>query len=445
LGVRWADGDRLTRFRRYVATGLLLLALVLRVSAVQHSSYRPTSDASSYLSLAGQVAHIGDYWASAPGAGGSSGPTAYFPPGYPYLLAAVDRIDGQGSLRPGAVHDARLVQALLGTITVGLTGLIALELFGPTTALIAIGMAAVYPVLIELSTVLVAENLLVVFELAAVYAALRARRAHDSTGWVVASGVFTGLAALTNANGILLLLPMLFAVRGTHPILGRQGLAGPGLLAGAAVLAVVPWLIRDAAVMHTFVPISDEAGITLAGTYNPTSASQTNPPYRALNYASVPSLRPIARKASTLSETQLDAKLENSALTYIVDHPQSPLVVGFDNTLRLLELEGSRAWRSSAHSIGIQGGAAELGVVSFWILCLLALAGLFTRAIRTAPRWLWCVPLVMWLSVALVNAGTPRFREPLEPFLILCAACALTVAWREFSSRAISWRSASRA
>ena len=55
----------------------------------------------------------------------------------------------------------------------------------------------------------------------------------------------------------------------------------------------------------------------------------------------------------------------------------------------------------------------------------IALAGLFTRAIRTVPRWVWIVPLLMWLSVALVNAETPRFREPLEPFFIIAAACAL--------------------
>ena len=38
-------------------------------------------------------------------------------------------------------------------------------------------LAAVYPVLIELTGTLVAENLLVVLELAAVWTALRARRA----------------------------------------------------------------------------------------------------------------------------------------------------------------------------------------------------------------------------------------------------------------------------
>ena len=66
---------------------------------------------------------------------------------------------------------------MLGTITVALIGLVALELFGATAGLIALVLAAVYPVLIELSTVLVAENLLTTLILAAVYAGLRAGRA----------------------------------------------------------------------------------------------------------------------------------------------------------------------------------------------------------------------------------------------------------------------------
>jgi hypothetical protein len=64
-------------------------------------------------------------------------------------------------------------------------------------------------------------------------------------------------------------------------------------------------------------------------------------------------------------------------------------------------------------------------VICFWILCLMAVAGVFTRTVRAAPAWLWAVPILLWLSVAVVNAETPRFREPVDPFLILLAACAL--------------------
>ena len=71
---------------------------------------------------------------------------------------------------------------MIGTVSVGLLGLVALEAFGGRVALAAVAIAAVYPVFVELSGTLVAENLLLVFELASIWTALRARRARRASG-----------------------------------------------------------------------------------------------------------------------------------------------------------------------------------------------------------------------------------------------------------------------
>jgi 4-amino-4-deoxy-L-arabinose transferase-like glycosyltransferase len=429
-----------------VAALVLVLAFALRIGEVERTSYHPVGDARSYLILGGQVAQSGDYSARQRGAGNTRGPTAYFPPAYPYLLAAVDRITGhvQNPTSSGAVKADRLVEAAIGTVIVGLIGLVAFELLGAEVGLVALGIAAIYPVLIEESGVLIAENLLVAFELAAIWAALRNRRATDHTPWVIACGVFTGLAALTHVNGILLVIPLAFAVGPALQLKVPRRLAAPVVLVLATLLTLTPWLVRDGTVMREFVPISDESGITLVGTYNPTSAAADDPPYKWVYFTQIPNDRRLALQAPHLSETQLSSKLSSRALTYIGNHPGAPFAAGFDNTLRLLELEGTHAWRTSAASIGISGATAKIGVISFWLLTLLALGGLVTRAARTIPRWVWGVPLVMWLSVVLVNAETPRFREPLEPFLILLAACLLSRPLAQVTG-AISSRYASRA
>jgi len=307
-------------------------------------------------------------------------------------------------------------------------------------ALIALGLAAIYPVLVELSTVVVAENLLVAFVLAAIYAALRVRTARRPTRWVVAAGVFTGLAALTHTNGLVLVIPMVVAMwnlrHASQPPAWaeRHRWTAPLLLVLVSLVTVTPWLIRDAVALHTFVPISDEAGITLAGTYNATTAHESNPPWRWRFFASSPSLRRQVGHQRTMTEPELSSRLESVTLHYIGHHPFTPVQVGFDNTLRLLELEGTRAQRISDASIGLTYGEARIGVYAFWLLLILAIAGLFTRAVRSVPRWLWLVPLLFWLSVVLVNSETPRFREPLEPFLILSAACALAALARRVST-----------
>ena len=415
-----------------VAASLLALALILRLSAIEHYRYVPINDARSYLNSAAAISKYGTYHDGNHAAGGTRGPSAYFPPAYSYLLSVVDKLTGGPALGASTVHLARILQALLGTVTVLLIGLIALELFGVVTALLALAIGAIYPVFIELSSVLVAENLLTVLELGAVLAALRARHTTRPWRWVIASGVLVGLAALTHTNAALIAIPLAFAVKGVTPRTRRSiqtaGLAPSATMLAVALLTVTPWLIRDAEVFHHFVPISTEDGITLAGTYNPTSAA-SDPPYRWLYFGSVPSLAGLQRGTHDMTELQLDQKLEHRAASYVGQHPLAPFSVAFHNTLRLLELEGTRTQDISSSSIGLDLNLAHDGVLSFWLLLAIALAGLATRPVRRAlrriPHWFWGVPFVMWLTVVLVNAETPRFREPLDPFLILVAAVAL--------------------
>jgi 4-amino-4-deoxy-L-arabinose transferase-like glycosyltransferase len=415
-----------------LAAAILVVALGLRIGEVQdtNSTYRPINDPGSYLTLASEIAHTGDYSLShkpGSGAGGTKGPSAYFAPAYPYFLAAVDVIDGHEVRRDGAIHGARIAQAVLGTITVALIGLVAFELFGATAGLIAMALAAVYPVNIEVSTTLAAEGLLTPLVLAAVYAGLRVRRAAKpltAYGWVAGAGVLTGLATLAHENAILILLPLIAAVWRREP----HSLAAPALLILTTALAIAPWTIRNEIVMHRFIPVSDETGITLVGTYNPASAANHTIPYRWRIFYGIPGERPLIRQESRLTEPQIGDRLQSQALHYIADHPLSPLTVAYHNTLRLFELEGSYAWHASAKAQSLPFGLAHAGVFSFWVLCLLALAGAFTRLARGAPAWVWFVPLLLALSVVLVNVETPRFRAPVDPFLILLATAGLATA-----------------
>jgi len=210
----------------------------------------------------------------------------------------------------------------------------------------------------------------------------------------------------------------------------RRGWIAPALVLAATLLTITPWTLRNAAELHRFVWVADETGITLAGTYNPASAADRQLPYKWRLYYGISGERNLIRRAAGLSEPELSSRLESQAFHYIGDHPFSPFAVLYHNSLRLLELEGTFAWRASAYAQSIPRGIADAGVLGFWVLCLLALAGAFTHRVRGGPAWVWVVPLLLWLSVALVNAETPRFREPIDAFLILPAACALAVAPR---------------
>jgi 4-amino-4-deoxy-L-arabinose transferase-like glycosyltransferase len=414
-----------------IAALLVALALMLRVVEVQRLAYTPTQSARSYLVLGGQIAHSGDYGSEQVGVGGTRiGPTAYVAPAYPYLLGGLNVLSGEPATSAAQIHTDRLAQAVLGAALVGVIGLLALELFGIDMALLAMGLAAIYPPMIEMSSVLSTDTLLTVLELAAVLAALRMRRSHDPLRWTLATGLFAGLAALTQASAIVLIIPLGVAAASVAPVVGRRRVAGALVLVASMLVTLSPWLIRDGLVMHRFIPITDSSGMTLGGTYNATAA-QAQPPYSWVSYRQVPADADLARRASRLTEPQLSSRLDSRALSYVARHPSSVLETAWHNTLRLFELEGSAAWHQSARAVGLSNGTAEIGVICFWVLCLLALLGVVAPIGLRAPGWMWGVPWAIGLLTILLNVQTPAFRLAIDPFLILLGARGI--------ARAASW------
>lgn len=77
----------------------------------------------------------------------------------------------------------------------------------------------------------------------------------------------------------------------------------------------------------------------------------------------------------------------------------------------------------SSREAGVGRRYAQLNRVSFWLLAALALAGAWSAAARAAPRWLWLLPVLLWLSTV-VTIGTVRYRTPIDPFVVLLAATA---------------------
>jgi hypothetical protein len=441
---------------------ILLAALAIRVAYIETTPYHAVTDAGTYNRMASMISQHGDYHTgSGPktGAGNTHGPTAYFPPAFPYALSISDLLTGHDDGGKTAVPNERIENAVFSTLAVGVLGLVALEAFGGAVALVAMILAAIYPVFIEESGTLVAENLLVLLELAAIWTMLRARRSPRPLGWIAGTGVLTGLAVLTHQNAILFLIPFafatVFAVRRaggarlppgplrtsgrrsatTQAVSRRRQAAGVGLLVLCTIAVIVPWTIRNAVELHAFVPVSDENGITLVGTYNPTSAAAEPVPWKWRLFSHVTEDGYLIKGDLNWTELHLDNVLQTKAINYIEDHPLSPFEVTFHNMIRMFELEGDYAWQNAAHVQGLSGSTAWRGIVSFWILCALAIAGLFTRVVRRAPRWLWAIPVLMALSVALINVETPRFREPVDPFFIMLAACALATAVQRLHAR----------
>jgi 4-amino-4-deoxy-L-arabinose transferase-like glycosyltransferase len=388
--------------------GLLILAaaLAIRVAVVLLTpNYVLVHDAIDYDNHAWSIAS-GHGFALSYGR-----ETAFRPPAYPYFLAGVYLVFGR-SLEAG-----RIANAFVGTGIVWMIGVLALQLWGRRVALVAMALGAIYVPLILVGQSVMSEPLFVLCMLGSLAAVLRR--------WALVAGVLMGLAILGRANALILLLPLAWAV-------WRYGSwRSVAVLLAAAALTVLPWTVRNAVELHHFVPVSTQFGSALAGTYNSDAMNDRENPASWRSLKRVSDYQDIFSRVRTTNEAVLEKELRSASLDFIKEHPAYVLTVGYWTTRRMLDL-ASLDWSiHTASTISVGRFWGVVGVICFWVFALLAVAGAFTARAREAPLWFWSVPLLMYLGVVFLVVETPRYRSAIDPFVVLLAALALTIAVRD--------------
>ena len=76
--------------------------------------------------------------------------------------------------------------------------------------------------------------------------------------------------------------------------------------------------------------------------------------------------------------------------------------------------------------------AAKAGLLFYWLLLPLAIAGAIITGRRAAPL---LVPVALVVLVAALTYGSTRFRTTAEPSLVVFSALALRSAWPRARSR----------
>jgi 4-amino-4-deoxy-L-arabinose transferase-like glycosyltransferase len=408
---------------------VLVLALVLRLGYVALTpDYRIVHDARDYDAHARSIAAGEGFARLGPG---PSRVTAFRPPGYPILLAGVYTLTGHKSKADEQrVVDGRIVNALIGTAIVALAGLLALQLFGRRVALVAMALAAVYLPLILIGGALMTEPLFAALLLAALTAAIAGRDSSHRVRWAALAGVLAGLAILTRANGMVLLLPLALAAWDARPRWSRQALAAPLVLVAVALVTIAPWTIRNARALHAFVPVTTQLGTSLAGTYNDVARTDRVDPASWRSLRRVPQYQYLTAPGPwrRTGEALLERRLRAVALRYAGDHPVYVADVAYWNTRRALDLAGVGWARHTYSTVSVAPGWADAGVVCFWLVGALALAGALVRTARRTPLHVWLVPALLYLSVVFLAFETPRYRTGIDPFVLMFAAVALVTA-----------------
>ncbi|HTR97362.1 MAG TPA: glycosyltransferase family 39 protein [Candidatus Acidoferrales bacterium] len=398
------------------ATGFAVRALYTWLALGRHPI--PVNDGISYDEIGWNLArgvgfHV--HWAA------GTYPTAFRPPLYPFLISLVYRAVGHD------VFLALVAQCALGGLLPVLLASFARATFGSSVARIAGLLAAIHPMLIFFSAYLLTETTFAFVMLLALAA---------SADWVktprparaLGAGLLWGAAVLTRPNALL--LPPLVAAWAWVPlgltVTNRDRLRQVALLAAGVALVVAPWTLRNARVMHAFVPVTTGGGRALFDANNPLIWTD---PARRGGAESVYNIEPWASRYRGLDEVQADRLSGEMAVDFLRAHvAQWPTmaVAKLGRFWRLTSEGGALTGRWQASGSALARLRGRLDPLLGWSLLILPLA--IWGAVRSlaGPKALFLsLPLLVigaFTLTAVVYWGALRMRVPIEPLVVLYAA-----------------------
>jgi 4-amino-4-deoxy-L-arabinose transferase-like glycosyltransferase len=335
------------------------------------------------------------------------------PPVYPLFVAAILKVTGTEAPLPGGdtgVPPAvKIMQSLLGALTIWLIALVAARAAGARAAVTAAWLAALYPPLVWIPSYLLSEALYVVLGLLTVWCLGEAiDRAGPSRRWpAFAAGVVAGAGILAKEAMVF------FVMLALAWLIARRRLFLAALLVAGVVVTVLPWTARNYAVHGQFVLGAPHGGVTLWTGNNRLARGEgdmaANPELR---------LEQIAFEARHpgLSVEQLDSLYYREVIDYVVAHP-----------LWWIALEAKKLF----YTIVPVGPSYRLhstkyfvaSLVSYLALLPFAFGGIWKMARGASqPRALWLMAGSA-MVVSVLFFPQERFRIPiLDPTLVVCAA-----------------------
>jgi 4-amino-4-deoxy-L-arabinose transferase-like glycosyltransferase len=348
-----------------------------------------------------------------------AGPGGYeavrWPPGYSLTLGGFFRVFGVG------LTTAKVVNALAGTATVGLTFLLALRLFGRPVAVVAGVLMAVYPAHIVWSSVLYSDVVFALPFTAAVVIAVWSGSRPSIMG-AAAIGLVLGYAAIIRPQAVMVLIAVAVMWLLVVPSRKRALLLG-GVAASGVVLWLVPIMAWNTARTGEPTFISRNFGYNLRIGHAPYSTGRYLLP-TDLWQPGVTEIRPGALPDEGIATRR--------AIKYALTHPAREAELSARKVYYLFTTDSdSVAWASNFSYTPIWGSRANtdrlgnIADLSAYIVLLLAFASVpRTFSLKRELGFIWLV-LALWVAVHIAFFGEPRYRLPIQPILMTFAAVAL--------------------
>jgi 4-amino-4-deoxy-L-arabinose transferase-like glycosyltransferase len=413
-------GGALTPGQRRWLVAILAVALGARLAWAVYATEEPirllSGDAYSYYFYGKQLASGHDLVGYT-----SHEPTAYYPVGYPAILAVPFWIVRNTPIPDNLPLAGSFLNVAFGTLSVGLVFVIARRIFGTPVGLVAAGIAAVFPNLVFYTATLQLETAFIFFTLAAVAILVTHHWSGGppSRARLLAFGVVLGLSALVRPFSLPLLAGLVVAVL----VAGygwRRALAALGWTLLPLVVLFTPWTIRNLVVMDAPVVFSTNMGDTLCLDRSLDSTGK----FRFVTHEGcAPPGTP---------EVERNAESTRRAIEFVIEHPDKELELILERAWNIMEedhdgltaVEVGQTRPFLGHRLRtILTRTADWFFYAALVLGAIGLPALFRG--RRPERLVVAVAVLTLLVVPLGLWGNPRFHLPLLPFLAVTAAVPL--------------------
>jgi 4-amino-4-deoxy-L-arabinose transferase-like glycosyltransferase len=398
---------------------MVLLSFVLQVAAIAVLHTYKFRLADDHFGFGWEMGRIGKAIAEGKGFsnpyGAQTGPTAWEPPIYPYLIGGVFKLFGVYSNTSAFV--LLTINSLFSALTCVPIFLIARHTMGERVAVWSGWTWALLPYVMYWSIHWVWDTTLSPLLLSLIFfTALRLGEPGSGWRWWIVFGMLWGATALANPS-CLSFLPFCLLWISRRLSLNRRLMLGMALALIVMVICVAPWLVRNYVVFGRFVFIRDDFALQLR---------LGNGPY-AEGYSRVylqPNLNVYElERFRRLGELQYAEACKRDAVDFIRENPG-----------RFLVLSAKRFVYYWAGVPKPDEGPTLTALRSSLFLAssVLALWGL-GRALRKriSGAWLFALLLLSYPAVYYFVYPHARYRHVIEPELLILAVFLVSEAERK--------------
>jgi 4-amino-4-deoxy-L-arabinose transferase-like glycosyltransferase len=413
-GRRWAAGFAEAR---WVVPAIFAGGLLLRLALILLLPQTPVSDGAFYFERAAEMAAGLGYQEE-------GHPTAFWPVGYPALLAGTMMLFGEN------LFGAMLLNLLAAAATIALVLWFGRRLGGSEAAArLGALLYAVYPAHIAYTGAPLGEVVSTALTMGAFALLIAGRR---KWLWLAAAGLLFGVVTLMRPQVMLFPAGAVVALLIVYRDFRWSDAVKAALAVHLALFAaVLPWSARNAAVLGDFVLVSTNGGIALQAGANDLAHGGHFNVYESPLAAEIG----VPWEDRVSRQVEMDARLKEMAWAWIGENPGRWAALGFRKMYLLWSKDSDAFWslKSSRPELGAALTPVQWLNQLFYTLMLALAAFTFVAAARGILRrdqalrplaLLFCMPAFVTL-LAFAFSGQMRYHFPAMPFLAVAAAWAV--------------------